>query len=53
MNCLELRPKAQENVLKIVIRNTCIAFSTMVNTRRDCLVATNQNSHASGVARSF
>jgi hypothetical protein len=34
-------------VLKIAIRNICIAFLTMVDIRRDCLVATNQNSHAS------
>jgi hypothetical protein len=47
MNCLELRPKVQENVLKIAIRNICIAFSTMVDIRRVCLVATNQSSHAS------
>ncbi len=44
MNCLELRPKAQENVLRIAIRNICIAFSTMAYIRRGCLVATNQSS---------
>ena len=29
MHCLELRPKAQEIVLKIAIRNICITFSMM------------------------
>jgi hypothetical protein len=40
MNCLELRPMAQENVLKVAIKNICIAFSTMVDIRCGCLVAT-------------
>ena len=41
MNCLDLMPKAWENVLNIAIRNICIAFGTMVDIRCGCLITTN------------
>ena len=47
MHCLEVRPKAQENVLKISIRNIHIAFSTLVVISRGSFVTTDQSSHAS------
>jgi hypothetical protein len=40
------RRKSQENVLKAAVRNVCVVFTTMVDIRRGCLVATNQSSHA-------
>jgi hypothetical protein len=40
-------PQAEERMLRTAIRNTCIAFSTMVNIRRGCLVATDQSAHDS------
>jgi hypothetical protein len=43
---LDRRPKAQENMLNVSIRNFCTAFSAMVDVRCDCLVPTNQSSHA-------
>jgi uncharacterized sodium:solute symporter family permease YidK len=37
MDCLDISPKAQDQVLKITIRAICIGFSTMVDIRLGCL----------------
>jgi hypothetical protein len=37
MDCLDINPKAQDQVLKTAIRAVCIGFPTMVDIRLGCL----------------